>query len=84
VAGRVFRDIRFPMTDLDKRAVEALERMPADMREKAVAFLEEQADKLRVLRALVQEGIDDMESGRVSEFDMNEIRALAQQMTEKH
>jgi hypothetical protein len=68
------------MTDLLQRAADALAQMPEDMQERAVAFLEEQAEKLRVLRALVKEGQDDVEAGRVSPFDMNEIRALAKEM----
>ena len=40
-----------------------------DMREPAVAYLLEQAEKFRVLKALVDEGIEDVRAGRVSEWD---------------
>jgi hypothetical protein len=65
------------MTELAQRAADALARMPEDMQERAVAFLEEQAEKLAIMRALVQEALDDVEAGRVSPFNMDEIRALA-------
>ena len=63
------------MTDIAKRAAEALALMPEDMQERAVFFLEEQAEKLRVMRALVQEGLDDVEAGRVSEWNAEEFLA---------
>ena len=65
------------MSDLDKRAADALARLPEDMRERAVEFLEDQAETLAIMRALVREGLDDVAAGRVSPFDMKEIRALA-------
>lgn len=71
------------MTQLAQRAADALARMPEDMQERAVAFLEEQAEKLAIMRALVQEALDDVEAGRVSPFDMNEIRALARVKADK-
>ncbi|KAF2991633.1 hypothetical protein OGR47_09025 [Methylocystis sp. MJC1] len=51
--------------------------------QRAVAFLEEQAEKLAIMRALVQEALDDVEAGRMSPFDMNEIRALARVKADK-
>lgn len=71
------------MTQLAQRAADALARMPEDMQERAVAFLEEQAEKLAIMRALVQEALDDVEAGRVSPFDMSEIRALARVKADK-
>lgn len=71
------------MTQIAQRAADALARMPEDMQERAVAFLEEQAEKLAIMRALVQEALDDVEAGRVSPFDMNEIRALARVKADK-
>lgn len=68
------------MTNFAKRAAEALELLPEEMQEAAVAYLYEQGEKFRILKALVQEGIDDVEAGRVSPFDMDKIRALAREM----
>lgn len=61
------------MTQLAQRAADALARMPEDMQERAVAFLEEQAEKLAIMRALVQEALDDVEAGRVSEWNLDEF-----------
>jgi hypothetical protein len=72
------------MTDIAKRAAEALELLPPEMQEAAVAYRYEQGEKFRLLKALVQEGIDDAEAGRVSPFDMEEIRNMAREMANKH
>jgi hypothetical protein len=71
------------MTDIAKRAALALELLPEEMQEAAVAYLYEQGEKFRILKALVQEGIDDVEAGRVSPFDMDEIRAMARELAKK-
>lgn len=71
------------MKDFAKRAAEALELLPEEMQEAAVAYLYEQGEKFRRLKALVQEGVDDVEAGRVSPFDMNEIRAPALEIRKK-
>jgi hypothetical protein len=71
------------MSDFTKRAAEALELLPEEMQEAAVAYLYEQGEKFRRLKELVQEGIDDVEAGRVSPFDINEIRALAREIVKK-
>jgi hypothetical protein len=60
-----------------ERAVEALESLPEELRERAVERIEEQAEKLRVLRRLVQEGLDDVEAGRVEEWDLDSFLAEA-------
>lgn len=68
------------MKDFAKRAAEALELLPEEMQEAAVAYLYEQGEKFRRLKALVQEGVDDVEAGRVVEWDfdafMKETREL--------
>jgi hypothetical protein len=71
------------MSDFTKRAAEALELLPEEMQEAAVAYLYEQGEKFRRLKELVQEGVDDVEAGRVSPFDMDEIRALAREIIKK-
>ena len=43
------------------------------MRERAVEFLEDQAEKLRVLREMIAEGEADVAAGRVSEWNLDEF-----------
>jgi hypothetical protein len=56
-----------------EKAAEALELLPEDMRETAVAYLLEQAEKFRVLEGRVTEGLDDVAAGRVSEWNFAEF-----------
>lgn len=68
------------MSDITERAAAALALMPEDMQEQAIAYLYEQAEKFHMLKEMVQEGLDDVEAGRVSPFDMDEIRAMAHEL----
>ena len=52
-----------------EKAVEALELLPEEMREHAVAYLIEQAEKFRVLKMEIDKGLADIEAGRVREWD---------------
>ena len=61
------------MKTFTERAAEALDLLPEDMREPAVAYLLEQAEKFRVLKQLVDEGIADVEAGNVSEWNFEEF-----------
>ena len=61
------------MKTTTERAAEALELLPEEMREPAVAYLLEQAEKFRVLKGLIAEGMEDVESGRVSEWNFNDF-----------
>ena len=67
------------MTTTEKAAA-ALDLLPEEMREPAVQYLLEQAEKFRVLKELVTEGMDDVALGRVSEWNiqdfLREARAL--------
>jgi hypothetical protein len=56
-----------------EKAAEALELLPEDIRERAVGYLVEQAEKFRVLKQLVAEGIADVEAGNVSEWNFDEF-----------
>lgn len=53
-----------------EHAAQALDMLPEDLREAAVAYLEEQAEKFRVLETLVAEGMADVATGRVSEWSV--------------
>jgi transcriptional regulator with XRE-family HTH domain len=61
------------MSDFTKRAAEALESLPEGMKEAAISYLREQGEKLRVLKHLVQEGIEDVEAGRVVEWNLDDV-----------
>jgi predicted transcriptional regulator len=71
------------MTDIAKRAAEALELLPPEMQEAAVAYLYQQGEKFRILKALVQEGIDDAEAGRVVEWNFEEFLREARKLHAK-
>jgi hypothetical protein len=61
------------MKTTTEKAAEALELLPEDMREPAVAYLLEQAEKFRVLRGEIGEGMNDIAAGRVSEWNFAEF-----------
>ena len=60
------------MTTTEKAAA-ALELLPEEMREPAVQYLLEQAEKFRVLKELIAEGMEDAASGRVSEWNFHDF-----------
>jgi hypothetical protein len=57
------------MTNTTEKAAAALELLPEELREPAVAYLLEQAEKFRVLRQEVDKGLDDIKAGRMREWD---------------
>jgi hypothetical protein len=61
------------MTTTIEKAAAALELLPEEMREPAVQYLLEQAEKFRVLRELVAEGLEDAATGRVSEWNFKDF-----------
>ena len=71
------------MTKSKLWAAEVLEEFPEELRERAVAHLLEQGEKFRVLKKLVEEGLADDEAGRVSDWDPNEIWAMAEELAEQ-
>jgi len=56
-----------------EKAAEALELLPEEMREPAVAYLLEQAEKFRALKGLVAEGMDDVRASRVAEWNFEDF-----------
>jgi hypothetical protein len=56
------------MTSSEKAAA-ALELLPEEMREPAVQYLLEQAEKFRVLKDHVAQGMEDANEGRVTEWN---------------
>jgi hypothetical protein len=71
------------MNSTTKRAAEALDLLPEEMREPAVAYLLEQAEKFRALKTLVAEGMADVEAGRVSEWNFEDFLRKARAAREK-
>lgn len=69
------------MTITTEKAAAALELLPEEMREPAVQYLLEQAEKFRLLKELVCEGMEDVAHGRVSEWNFQDFlrRARSQQ-----
>ena len=57
------------MTDAKQKLIEALNALPEDMREPAVAHLLQQAEKFRALKEQINEGMNDIANGRVSEWN---------------
>ena len=68
------------MTSTTEKAAAALDLLPEEMREPAVAYLLEQAEKYRVLKEMVAEGLKDTAEGRVTEWNfadfLREARGL--------
>jgi hypothetical protein len=60
------------MTTTEKAAA-ALDLLPEEMREPAVAYLLEQAEKFRALKELVAEGMDDAAAGRILEWNFQDF-----------
>jgi hypothetical protein len=56
------------MKTTTEKAAAALDLLPEDLREPAVAYLLEQAEKFRILKEQIAEGLDDVAAGRVSEW----------------
>jgi hypothetical protein len=72
------------MSTTSEKAAAALELLPEEMREAAVAYLFEQAEKFRVLKELVQEGLDDVEAGRVAEWNFGDFLREARSLPRKY
>ena len=61
------------MKTTTEKAAAALDLLPEDMRESAVAYLLEQPEKFRALKEQIAEGMEDVAAGRVSEWDFDEF-----------
>lgn len=61
------------MRTTTEKAAAAFDLLPEEMREPAVAYLLGQAEKFRVLKELVAEGMEDVRTGNVSEWDFKEF-----------
>ena len=61
------------MSTTTEKAAAALELLPEEMREPAVAYLLDQAEKFRTLKMLIDEGLADIEAGNVKEWNFEEF-----------
>ena len=61
------------MKTTTEKAAEALNLLPEEMREPAVAYLLEQAEKFRALKEQIAEGLEDVAAGRVAEWNFEEF-----------
>jgi hypothetical protein len=61
------------MSNITEKAAAALDLLPEELREPAVAYLLEQAEKFRALRAEVDKGVQDVEAGRIREWNFDEF-----------
>lgn len=70
------------MSSAVEKVVEALELLPEQMQEPATAYLLSQARKFRALKDAIDEGMADVEAGRVVPWDLEDFlrqaRARAQ------
>jgi predicted transcriptional regulator len=67
------------MSSAAEKVVEALELLPEEMRESAAEYLLSQAKKFRVLKDAIDEGMVDVEAGRVVPWDLDDFLQRARQ-----
>jgi hypothetical protein len=68
------------MSTTTEKAAAALDLLPEDMREPAVAYLLEQAEKYRFLKGLIAEGVNDAEAERVAGWDFADFLRRARDL----
>jgi predicted transcriptional regulator len=71
------------MKTTTEKAVEALDLLPEEMREPAVAYLLEQAEKFRALKEAIDEGMEDIAAGLVSEWNFDDFLREARTLKAK-
>ena len=67
------------MSSASDKAVQALELLPEEMREPAADYMLSQARKFRALKDAIDEGMADVEAGRVRPWDLQEFLNLARE-----
>jgi hypothetical protein len=65
------------MNAFTKKAAEALQQLPEELQQKAIAYLLEQGEKYRVLKEMLDEGEADIRAGNVSDWDFDEFMVEA-------
>lgn len=61
------------MSDFTEKAAAALELLSEDLRQPAVAYLLEQAEKFRALQSDIGRGTGDIKAGRTREWDFSDF-----------
>jgi hypothetical protein len=61
------------MATTTEKAAAALELLPEELREPAVAYLLEQAEKFRALQQEIELGMQDVRAGRVREWNFEDF-----------
>ena len=61
------------MTSTTDKAAAALDLLPEELREPAVAYLVEQAEKFRALQQDIKQGTNDISAGRMREWNFAEF-----------
>jgi hypothetical protein len=61
------------MTEITEKAAAALELLPEELREPAVSYLLEQAEKFRALKHEIEKGMQDVRAGRVREWTFGDF-----------
>ena len=61
------------MSKTTEKAAAALDLLPEEMREPAVAYLIEQAERYKVLKAEIDKGLEDIAAGRMREWDFGDF-----------
>jgi predicted transcriptional regulator len=61
------------MTNINQKFVEALDSLPEEMREHAIAYLLRQAEKFRMLKEQIAEGMSDIAAGRMLTWNLEEF-----------
>lgn len=65
------------MNAFTKKAAEALQQLPEELQQKAVAYLLEQGEKYRALKEAIEEGEADIAAGNVSDWNFDEFMTEA-------
>ena len=68
------------MSKFTEKAAAALDLLPEELQEPVVAYILEQAEKFRALKADVQAGLDDEAASRVRTWDFADFLRRAREM----
>jgi predicted transcriptional regulator len=71
------------MSTAVEKAVEALELLPEEMQEQAADYLLAQAKRFQSLKAAIDEGMADVNAGRVVPWDLEEFLKQAREQRKR-
>jgi hypothetical protein len=61
------------MSKTTEKAAAALDLLPEEMREPAVAYILEQAERYKALKSEIDKGLKDVAAGHVREWDFDDF-----------